>query len=237
MRKSFSFSLLLFCLVLLNTAAHAAVGVFNLPERPATDSDPLYRKIQPLWQRVLAEESVSPGISPRAENFGPVDAPTWRNLVALAKKSSDLENLRLVNGYFNQWRPKNDANTWDSPENWASPKEFLSMRGGDCEDYDFSIYFGLRSLGLDANRMRIVVVRRRDENDVFASELHAVLAVRANETWFILDNNARPRNNIFPHTQYQGRFDPLYSVNENGAWVHGTQAGRPAAGQKTTVAK
>ena len=237
MYKSLFSLFLLCCLVLWAVTALADTGVFDVPERPATNLDPWHRKIQPLWQRVLSEEKSSPGITPKAENFGPVDATTWQNLTALAQKSSEIENLRLVNGYFNQWLPKNDLYFWAASEYWAAPKEFLRMRGGDCEDYAIAKYFGLRSLGLDADRMRIVIVRRKDEHGVYAAQLHAVLAVRVRNSWFILDNNARPRNNIFPHTQYQGRFNPLYSMNENGAWVHDSQVETPAKPPVATITK
>lgn len=206
-------------------AAGAGMKVFNQPERPATASDPWHAHIQPLWQRVLQAERAAPGFTARAENFGPVDSPTWKNLVAYVRQAPEMELFRSVNGYFNQWRPKNDADTWDTPEYWASPREFIAKRGGDCEDYAIAKYFALRFLGVDANRLRIVVIHARDERGVPAANLHAILAVRAGENWFILDNNARPKNNIFPHTQYKGRFEPLYSVNENSAWVHGGQTG------------
>lgn len=212
---------LLFCAV----AAPAAEGVFQRPERPALNSDSWHCKVSPLWRRVLDAEKFSPGFTPRGDNFGPVDASAWRNMVTQAKQCPELETLRMVNGYFNQWRPKNDEDTWNTPEYWASPKEFIRQRGGDCEDYAIAKYFALRYLGIKADRMRIVVVRSKDENGRYAPQMHAVLAVRANSIWFILDNNARPKNNIFPHTQYGGRFDPLYSMNEDGAWVHGSQVG------------
>ena len=225
---------LLLCIV---AAQAATMGVFSQPERPAIDTDPWHNKLEPLWNRVLEAERTSPGFTRDGEHFGPVDRITWKNLVTYSKTIPELELFRSVNGYFNQWRPKNDEDTWNSPEYWSSPKEFLQHRGGDCEDYAIAKYFGLRSLGLDADRMRVVIVRRKDERGIYARELHAILAVRANGTWFILDNNARPRNNIFPHTQYQGRFDPLYSMNENDAWVHGTQVGMAVTLRHTIVAK
>lgn len=229
-KVSSPFFLALCWLFLCAAPGHAGgnMGVFNRPERPATAADPWHARIQPLWQRVLQAERASPGFTAQAENFGPVDAPTWKNLVVHAKRAPEMELFRSVNGYFNQWRPKNDADTWDTPEYWASPKEFIAKRGGDCEDYAIAKYFALRFLGVSADRLRIVVIRARDERGVPAANLHAILAARINGNWFILDNNARPKNNIFPHTQYRGRFEPLYSVNENAAWVHGSQAAPPS---------
>ena len=224
--KKFLLATVLGCLLCGPATAGAATGVFQRPERPATEADPWHRRIQPLWQRVLEAEREKPGFSANAAGFGPVDAPTWKNLVRYAKQSDAMERLRAVNGYFNQWRPKNDEDTWNTPEYWAAPGEFIAQRGGDCEDYAIAKYFALRFLGVAADRLRIVVVQRKDEHGAYAAQLHAVLAARANGGWFVLDNNARPKNNIFPHTQYRGRFEPLYSVNENGAWTHGGKAAR-----------
>lgn len=216
----------LICLTVLFVAPTSAAGetLFQKPERPAAATDPWHRKVAPLWQRVVRSQAAEPGFTAGGENFGPVDRPTWKNMEAQARHSEELELLRMVNGYFNQWRPQSDRNSWDSPEYWASPKEFIRKRGGDCEDYAIAKYFALRFFGLPADRMRIVVVRRMDERGVAAPEMHAVLAVRTATTWFVLDNNARPKDNIFPHTQYKGRFAPLYSMNERSAWVHGNAA-------------
>lgn len=198
-----------------------AAGLFNSSERPATNADAWHRKIQPLWQRVLQEEKERPGFTAKGVNMSPGDAMTWRNLIAAVGDIPKLEALRMVNGYFNQWPPKKDEDAWGKPEYWTTPREFFQRRGGDCEDYAIAKYFALRYFKINPDRMRIVIVRMRDEKGAFMPQLHAVLAVRADSLWFILDNNARPKDNIFPHTMYKGRFVPLYSVNEKGAWIHG----------------
>lgn len=213
---------LAFIMTLVAQESYAAgPTLFNVTERAATAADPWSRKIGPLWRHVLESEKKRPGFTAKGEHMHPGDALVWRNIVAYAPKVSERELLRIINGSFNQWRPKNDGDTWNTPEYWASPREFFSKRGGDCEDYAIAKYYALRFLGMDVSRMRITVVRRKDEKGNWLPELHAVLAVRSGDLWFILDNNARPKDNIFPHTQYKGRFVPLYSMNENGAWIHG----------------
>ena len=207
------------------------------PERPATKEDPWHNKLQPLWLRVLHTEWANPGFTRKGEHFGPVDQLTWKNLTEYAKTTPELELFRAVNGYFNQWRSKKDEDTWDTPEYWAAPEEFILHRGGDCEDYAIAKYFALRFFGINADRLRIVVVKRKNEDNTFAEQLHAVLAVSANGTWFILDNNARPKNNIFPHTQYKGRFIPLYSLNERSAWMHESQDATNKTPQKRASQK
>lgn len=206
---------------LLPGSSLCAQNLFLAAEQPAPLNHPYQQAYWPLWERVLKEERGRPSFSGTGMNFGRIDQNTWRNLVQYARECPEAETLHMVNGYFNQWRPKQDDEAWNTPEYWTTPREFMSQRGGDCEDYAIAKYFALRFLGFKADQMRVAIVRQRDFAGKSLPQLHAVLAVFRANTWFILDNNARPRDNVFPHTQYKGMFEPLYSVNENGAWVHG----------------
>jgi predicted transglutaminase-like cysteine proteinase len=207
-------------------AAYNDIFIFRQKEQEAGQDHPTHRVLQPLWQRVLQEEKIRPSFTANGDNFNRVDAESWRNLVRAAKNMPETAILRMVNGYFNQWLPKSDSSAWSTPEYWDTPREFIRHRGGDCEDYAIAKYFALRFLGFEEARMRMVIVRLWDEQGKAVQQLHAVLAVHCDNTWFILDNNARPRDNIFPHTQYQGRFEALYSINESGAWLHGAEIAR-----------
>ncbi|MDR2801544.1 MAG: transglutaminase-like cysteine peptidase [Desulfovibrio sp.] len=222
------------------SAASSAEGrppIFLQPEARAAPGHPTHLALQPLWQRVVLEEKARPSFT-GAGNFNRIDAESWRNLVKYAANMPEVAVLQMVNGYFNQWTPKSDSNAWTSPEYWDTPREFIDQRGGDCEDYAIAKYFALRFLGFEPSRLRLVIVRLWDEKGKAVRQLHAVLAVYCKNTWFILDNNARPRDNIFPHTQYQGRFEALYSMNENGAWLHGAEIARTSiAREKKTAEK
>lgn len=215
---------LVFCLCGQSMAAPASKDVFGCTEIEGEDL-PLHGQFNQLWQRVLAAERQNPSFTPGGENFPPADAKSWGNLVKLANRSVTIEKIRLVNGFFNQWRPVSDEAAFATPEYWATPKEFKANRGGDCEDYAIAKYFALRFLGLDAEPMRIVIVKDNTRSSKAKLELHAVLAVKANGSWFILDNNARPLNNLPLDYMYNGRYSPLYSVNESGAWGYEETAG------------
>lgn len=177
-----------------------------------------HKQFNPQWQRVLDHERSRPFFNYEGRGFSDWDAQTWRNLLNYARKKSDIEILRLVNGYFNHIPHKTDPAAWSKREHWASPREFMGIRGGDCEDYAIAKYFALRFLGFDSRQMRVIVVLNHLSPS--KTELHAVLAVFCNKTWFILDNNASPKDAIFPHLQYGSRLTPLYSVNENGSWIY-----------------
>jgi predicted transglutaminase-like cysteine proteinase len=67
--------------------------------------------------------------------------------------------LRPVNAFFNGVRSVEDRVQWGVEDYWATPAEFLSSDGGDCEDYAMAKYFALKELGVPAGRLRLVYVR------------------------------------------------------------------------------
>lgn len=113
---------------------------------------------------------------------------------------------------------REDSFLYKKGEYWASPVETLTRRAGDCEDYAILKYALLRDLGVKDEDMRIVVLR-----DTAARQYHAVLSVRHNGKWLILDNRfSRVRfERDLPHYQ------ALYSVNAAGEWSHTPNPGKP----------
>ncbi|WP_299481212.1 transglutaminase-like cysteine peptidase [uncultured Roseibium sp.] len=113
---------------------------------------------------------------------------------------------------------REDSFLYKKAEYWASPVETLTRRAGDCEDYAILKYALFRDLGVKDEDMRIVVLR-----DTAARQYHAVLSVRHNGKWLILDNRfSRVRfERDLPHYQ------ALYSVNAAGEWSHMPNAGKP----------
>ena len=129
------------------------------------------------------------------------------------------DRLELVNRYLNrrEYDADNGFNNVDGarqPEeyrqarsHWSTLYEFL-QRGGDCEDYAASKYFLLRMLGLDAQRMRIVVAKERKQRGH-----HAVLAYRwpDGEVWLLESDNVIKKRS---HKGYRY----VYALNDSGVW-------------------
>jgi len=67
--------------------------------------------------------------------------------------------LGPVNGYFNGLPSIEDRAQWGVEDYWATPAEFLSSGGGDCEDYAIAKYFTLKELGVPVSRLRLVYAR------------------------------------------------------------------------------
>jgi len=101
------------------------------------------------------------------------------------KKLSKTEQLEKVNYYLNQLLPQYDAITQHQEDEWATPKEFLKIGYGDCEDYVIIKYYSLIKLGFDKKRLFLTLVK-----DNFDGGYHMVLSYfhYKNRVPLILDN-------------------------------------------------
>lgn len=142
----------------------------------------------------------------------------WQAMIKKNKSSRQIDQLKTVNGFINQWRYRSDNYNYRQSDYWASPVEFFS-RSGDCEDYAITKYVTLRQMGFSADQLRLVVVK-----DLHRDLAHAVLAAYVDGDVFILDNvNGRVRQQA-EVTEYV----PYYSVNEQARWAHAAAPATPA---------
>lgn len=106
----------------------------------------------------------------------------WEQLREYASiPSSEYGMLLSVNDRINRkssWR--SDLDVWRVEDYWASPKEFLEKRKGDCEDFAIAKYFLLLDIGVKPELLRLVHVQIR-------GEAHMVLAY-GEEDPYILDS-------------------------------------------------
>ncbi len=135
---------------------------------------------------------------------------TWDSFKQGAQGKSGMELLRYVNTFWNRFPYREDITNWGKADYWVWPNLFLK-KSGDCEDYAIVKYFTLKELGMDTDKLRIVVLR-----DTLRRLSHAVLAVYMDNDIVILDNIS---NAILP----QGRlrhYVPQFSFNEKSRWAH-----------------
>lgn len=69
------------------------------------------------------------------------------------------KQLIMVNRYLNTLLPGHDSMRNNQEEYWSTPKEFLAMGTGDCEDYVSIKYFTLIDLGFDETKLYFAIVR------------------------------------------------------------------------------
>ena len=77
------------------------------------------------------------------------------------KDLSKTKQLNSVNFYLNRLLPQYDDVINKKPDNWATPKEFLTVGYGDCEDYVIIKYYSLIKLGFDEKRLFITTVKEK----------------------------------------------------------------------------
>lgn len=135
----------------------------------------------------------------------------WQEALTEISRSNEADQIYRVNRYINRFKYVTDRRNWGRRDYWAVPEQ-LFERGGDCEDYVIAKYLSLRALGIDASRLRVVVVYDRKKR-----EDHAVLAVLVSHETMILDNYHR---RVMTWAEMKRRYRPYYSLNENGVWIH-----------------
>lgn len=137
---------------------------------------------------------------------------SWDELMQLDKNIPENEKLKRVNDFFNRSRFVSDLIHWKQKDYWATPIEFLSTNGGDCEDFALAKYFTLRELGVSDKKLRLTYVKA-----IRLNQAHMVLSyfkTPASEP-LILDNLdkkiriASKRRDLVP----------VYSFNGNGLWL------------------
>ena len=93
------------------------------------------------------------------------------------------------------------------PDLWSAPLATFTSGQGDCEDYAIAKYVALRQLGVGAEDLRLLLVRDRGVH-----QDHAVLGVRHQNRWLILDN----RQSTLPETTELRHFTPLFAIDHDG---------------------
>lgn len=127
------------------------------------------------------------------------------------KYLSKKEQLAKVNSYLNQLLSKPDNNNHKTTDYWETPKEFLKIGYGDCEDYAIIKYFTLLKLGFKKSKLFMTIVY-----DKYSKNYHMVLSYfeTKGEAPLILDNlsfrilKLDKREDLIAH-----RF-----INENGTY-------------------
>ena len=164
-------------------------------------------------------------IAKLAESFGPVARErltSWRTLMNNPKNRAlnDRQKLELVNDFMNRTTFKSDREHWGKEDYWATPVEFLSTNGGDCEDFSIAKYFTLRAIGVADDKLQITYVK---EIRVY-NEAHMVLAyfATADAEPLILDNI----NKAIQPASTRTDLIPVYSFNGSGLWLAKEQTGR-----------
>lgn len=209
----------------VGSANAQTMGLFGSREISSTNMKS-FDKWTELWRRYNLQRAEAADEEPipssverkcRGRNRIKCNREAWDAFISSQKATLEtdspaptLELVNAVNHYMNRSPYIVDPVNWGIPDYWATPDEFF-LKDGDCEDYAISKFVTLKQLGIDPSLMRLVILQ--DENLRIA---HAVLAVRIDGVFHILDNQV---DTVLPHTQIL-HYRPVYSINEDGWWLH-----------------
>jgi predicted transglutaminase-like cysteine proteinase len=118
------------------------------------------------------------------EHCGSSGAKLILGIVAAARGQAGRARLGQINRAINlAVRPVSDLALYGTADRWAAPLDTLTLGAGDCEDYAIAKYFDLQLADVPEHDLRLLIV-----HDLRVHQDHAVLAVRQDGHWLILDN-------------------------------------------------
>ncbi|MGO3931190.1 transglutaminase-like cysteine peptidase [Rhodopseudomonas pseudopalustris] len=142
------------------------------------------------------------------EHCSPGERKFVAGVRAAAANDNQLARVEIVNRAVNQAvRYVNDYQQHGVADLWSAPLVTLRSGLGDCEDYAIAKYAMLRDVGFAETDLKVLLVR-----DLAVRQDHAVLAVRVEGRWLVLDNRRA--------TLMEGRdlksFMPLFALDQRG---------------------
>ena len=163
------------------TKRDGSAQLFGMDTEPVADGALLDK-----WRRVQADITKDLEVVAQCQAGKPCPAPAQR-LIRLSLEGYGRSGRARV-GVLNRAvdlaiSPVSDERQWGVPDHWSEPLETLHSNSGDCEDYAIVKYAALLAAGVPKDTVKIVVWRSRLPN-----ENHAVVAVRVDSQWLILDN-------------------------------------------------
>jgi|GEM_PF-3488938 Predicted periplasmic protein len=167
-----------------------------------------------LWQQTL--EGMKEG---NTLDTGFMEMPKhvywqWEHVLRQYPSAPEIEKLRLISGFFNNWPQVEDIRAYGQEEYWATAREFME-KSGDCEDFVIVKFQALKLLGWPADNLWLVLVKDLTR----PGRLHAVLAAKGAERLFLLDNLSSPGNLVMELSMYKSIYTPLAAMNEKELWL------------------
>lgn len=152
----------------------------------------------------------------------------WEDLIRQDKSSSDREKLEKVNRFFNRMEFVDDSRHWGQQDYWATPIEFISSQGGDCEDFSIAKYFTLKAMSIDEGKLNLTYVKALQYN-----MHHMVLTYYSSPGTepLVLDNLIDPIKRASERTDLM----PIFSFNGTGLWLAKQRGRGKLAGSSSRV--
>ena len=138
----------------------------------------------------------------------PAAARGFLEIIELGRQHQGRARIGNINRAINlRIKPLSDWAHHGVSDFWSAPLATLADGAGDCEDYAIAKYVALREFGTVSDDLRLVVVR-----DIKRKTLHAVVAVRFDGEWLILDN----RHLVLVNAVEAFHYFPLFVMDHRG---------------------
>ena len=113
-----------------------------------------------------------------------IEDKRFKGIVDAARARDRLARIGEINRSVNLTiRPMSDVLRFGVRDYWSTPLQTLRDGAGDCEDYALLKYLALREAGIAASDLEFLILR-----DPVRRADHAVVAVRHDNRWIVLDN-------------------------------------------------
>lgn len=139
----------------------------------------------------------------------PGRSPQLLQLISPARSLDGPSQARFVNAALNRRIEFRS----DKGDRWSTAGETLNRAAGDCEDYAIAKMQALKALGVSERDLFLTIGK-----DHAARQHHAVLLLRANGRFWVMDNRS---DRLIPDSQFRD-FMPIISFRADGkSWLHG----------------
>jgi predicted transglutaminase-like cysteine proteinase len=188
-------------------------SVIPAPAEPfGLDAEPVRAgAILAKWGGVEAQIKTEDRILARCRAGGPWCPWAARHFLTIVndgRMRSGRARIGVINREINfSIVPTSDLAQWGVADRWSSPLETFTTQRGDCEDYAIAKFVALRAAGIARQDVRLVIVHNHA-----AGEQHAVVAVRLDGDWVILDN----RWLALVRDREMWRATPLFELDDSG---------------------
>jgi predicted transglutaminase-like cysteine proteinase len=116
----------------------------------------------------------------------PAAALNFLAIIAQGRAQTGRSRIGVINRAINlAIEPMSDLAQWGVPDRWSAPLETFTTGRGDCEDYAIAKYVALTAAGVAPEDVKLVIVQ-----NTALDEDHAVVAVRLDSAWIVLDNRS-----------------------------------------------
>ena len=190
---------------------------FDMPAKAVLPEE-LAAKWSDLQSRILADEKTIAACRADDAACSPA-ARRFLSFVELGSKNERRVQLGQINRAVNlAVRPASDWAQYGYADFWASPLQTLTSGAGDCEDYAIVKYAALRALGIAEADLRLIIVRDgKHQTD------HAIVAVRDEHDWLILDN----RTMAILNAEDARHYNPLFVLDQQATQTFAAAAVNP----------